>query len=105
MDFIIQIIISYTYIFTESLCVCLSVSLPSPLKKVAKNGKNWQKVAKLAKVGKVGKVTKVAEVEKSGKKWIWFDQIQIKHKPSAGASRWLTVRSANPASGNNSSTK
>ena len=60
------------------------------LGKSGKSGKNWQKLAKVAKV------TKVAEVEKSGKKWLWFDQIQITHKPSAGASRWLTVRSANP---------
>jgi len=55
-------------------------------------------VAKLAKVAKVAIDTKVAEVEKSGKTYLWFDQIQIKQTPSARASRWLTVRSANPAS-------
>ena len=73
MDFIIQIIISYTYIFTESLCVCLSVSLPSPLKKVAKKpkiGKKWKTVAKGGKVAKSCKnLQKEAKSGKSGKKY------------------------------------
>ena len=55
-------------------------------------------MAKLAKVAKVAIDTKVAEVEKSGKMYLWFDQIQIMHMPFARASRWLTVRSASPVS-------
>ena len=53
--------------------------------KSGKSGKMWQKVVKVSKV------------VKSGKKLLWFDQMQIKHKPSARASRWLTVWSANLA--------
>ena len=34
---------------------------------------------------------------------IMVDQLQIKHQPSARASRWLTMRSANPASYSDSS--
>ena len=67
--------------------------------KQAKRGKKRQKVLKVAKIGKklqkgakVAKVTKVAEIEKRGKKWLWFDQIQIKNKPTAKDSMWLTMR-------------